>query len=177
LVLRGASRRVVDLLCLRGLKAMTSLADVNDEPVSPDLPPSASAAGQGPQPVRRGRDTARDVAAAVCALQALSLIGFVVFYLVELVQGAGDDPTRVVMSALLILVFAVGIGALARGWWRGANWPNTPTIVWNLLLLPVAWSLFQADRAVVALVLGLVALVGIVAAVRADTNEDSVSPE
>ena len=104
-------------------------------------------------------------------MQALSLVGFVVFYLVELVQGAGDDPTRVVMSALLILVFAVGIGALARGWWRGANWPNTPTIVWNLLLLPVGWSLFQADRLVVALLVGVVAVVGIVAAVRADRTE------
>lgn len=159
-----------------GRPRLTSLADVSDEPVPP-TPPASPAGDAGQHPVRRGRDTARDVAAAVCALQALSLVGFVVFYLVELVQGAGDDPTRVVMSALLILVFAVGIGALARGWWRGANWPNTPTIVWNLLLLPVAWSLLQADRAVVALVLGLVAVVGIVAAVRADTSEDAVSPE
>lgn len=150
---------------------MTSLADVNDKPASPDLPYDPVEGHGERHPVRRGRDTARDVAAAVCALQALSLVGFVVFYLVELVQGAGDDPTRVVMSALLILVFAVGIGALARGWWRGASWPNTPTIVWNLLLLPVAWSLFQADRLVVALLVGVVAVVGIVAAVRADTTE------
>ncbi|GAA4724532.1 hypothetical protein GCM10025782_23220 [Pedococcus ginsenosidimutans] len=155
----------------------TSLAQVNDEPAAPHVP-SGSSGGHGEgRSVRRGRDTARDVAAAVCAVQALSLVGFVVFYLVELVQGAGDDPTRVVMSALLILVFAVGIGALARGWWRGANWPNTPTIVWDLLLLPVAWSLFQAGRALVALLVGGVAVVGIVAAVRADTSEEPLRPE
>jgi hypothetical protein len=150
---------------------------VTDEPAAPDLP-SGSSEGEGERPpVRRGRDTARDVAAAVCAVQALSLVGFVVFYLVELVQGAGDDPTRVVMSALLILVFAVGIGALARGWWRGANWPNTPTIVWDLLLLPVAWSLLQAGRGVVALLVGGVAVAGIVSAVRADTSEEPLRPE
>jgi inner membrane protein involved in colicin E2 resistance len=150
---------------------------VNDKPAAPDLP-SGSFEGDGERlPVPRVRDTSRDVAAAACAVQALSLVGFVVFYLVELAQGAGDDPTRVVMSALLILVFAVGMGALARGWWRGANWPNTPTIVWGLLLLPVAWSLFQADRAVVALLVGLVAVVGIVAAVMADTSEKRVNPE
>ncbi|EBM0725681.1 hypothetical protein XE97_25315, partial [Salmonella enterica subsp. enterica serovar Senftenberg] len=109
---------------------------MNDTPASPESSVPFEGAGER-RPVGGRRDIARDVAAAVCAVQALSLLGFVVFYLVELVQGAGDDPTRVVMSALLILVFAVGIGALARGWWRGANWPNTPTIVWNLLLLPV----------------------------------------
>ena len=73
--------------------------------------------------------------------------------------------------ALLILVFAIGIGALARGWWSGANWPNTPTVVWNLLLLPVAWSLLQAGRGVVALLLAAVAVLGIVSAVRADTSD------
>lgn len=155
----------------------TSLAQVNDEPAAPDLPSGHSEGDAQGRPVRRGRDTARDVTAAVCAVQALSLVGFVGFYLVELVQGAGDDPTRVVMSALLILVFAVGIGALARGWWRGVNWPNTPTIVWNLLLLPVTWSLFQAGRAVVALLVGGVAVAGIVAAARADTSEEPLRPE
>jgi hypothetical protein len=155
----------------------TSLAQVTDEPAAPDFPSGSSEGEGGRPPVRRGRDTARDVAAAVCAVQALSLVGFVVFYLVELVQGAGDDPTRVVMSALLILVFAVGIGALARGWWRGANWPNTPTIVWDLLLLPVAWSLLQAGRGVVALLVGGVAVAGIVSAVRADTSEEPLRPE
>ena len=118
-----------------------------------------------------GRDVFRDVAAAVSAVQALSLLGFVVFYLWELTRGASDDAVLVVMSALLILVFAVGIGALARGWWRGDNWPNTPTVVWNLLLLPVSWSLFQAGRAVVAVLLAAVAVLGIVSAVRADTSD------
>ena len=150
---------------------------MNDTPTSSASPSGPSKGAGDSRAVGRRRDIARDVAAAVCAVQALSLLGFVVFYLVELVQGAGDDPTRVVMSALLILVFAVGIGDLARGWWRGGNWPNTPTIVWNLLLLPVAWSLFQAGRGVVALVLGLVAVAGIVAAVRADTTEEPTSPQ
>ena len=79
----------------------------------------------------RPRDPFRAVAAGVCGLQALALLGFVVFYLWELTQDSSDDVARVVMSALLILVFAVGIGAMARGWVRGDNWPNTPTVVWN----------------------------------------------
>ena len=125
---------------------------------------------QAPAP-SRPRDPFRAVAAGVCALQALALLGFVVFYLWELTQDSADDATRVVMSALLILVFAVGIAAMARGWVRGDNWPNTPTVVWNALLLPVGWSLVQSDHGLLGALVVVVALVGIVAAIRADTND------
>jgi hypothetical protein len=123
----------------------------------------------------RPRDPFRAVAAAVCGLQVLALLGFVAFYLWELTQDSASDVTRVVMSALLILVFAVGIAALARGWVRGDNWPNTPTVVWNALLLPIGWSLVQSDRGVVGALVIVVALVGIVAAIRADTMDDEDS--
>lgn len=131
-----------------------------------DLPPAGAPASA---PSRR--DPFRLLAAALCGLQALVLLGFCAFYLWELAQGAGDDPTRVVMSIVLIAVFAVLLGVLGRGWLQGANWPNTPTIVWNVLLLPVAWSLFQAGRGVLALALAVVGVLGVVAAARADTRD------
>ena len=31
--------------------------------------------------------------------------------------------------------------AMARAWRSGGTWPRTPTILWNLLMLPVAWSM------------------------------------
>ena len=119
----------------------------------------------------RPRDAFRSVAAAVCGLQVLALLGFVVFYLWELTQDSADDVARVVMSALLIAVFAVGIGAMARGWVRGDNWPNTPTVVWNLLLIPVGWSLVQSGRGLVGALVIVVALVGILSAIKADTTD------
>ncbi|MEO6411886.1 MAG: hypothetical protein ABIO48_04805 [Pedococcus sp.] len=119
----------------------------------------------------RPRDVFRSVAAVVCGLQVLALLGFVVFYLWELTQDTADDVARVVMSALLIAVFAVGIGAMARGWVRGDNWPNTPTVVWNLLLIPVGWSLVQSGRGLVGALVVVVALVGIVSAIKADTTD------
>ena len=140
----------------------------------PSLSPVTSPA---PAP-SRPRDVFRSVAAGVCGLQVLALLGFVVFYLWELTQDSADDVARVVMSALLIAVFAVGIGAMARGWLRGDNWPNTPTVVWNLLLIPVGWSLVQGDHGLVGAIVIVVALVGIVSAIRADTSEaEDVSPE
>lgn len=132
---------------------------------SPMHPPGGARSGS--------RDPFRGLAAAVSGLQALVLLGFVVFYLWELGQGSSADVASAVMSTLLILVFAVGLSALARGWWLGDDWPNTPTVVWNLLLLPVSWSLFQAGREVVALTLTAVAVVGVVAAVKAETSEPS----
>lgn len=120
-------------------------------------------------------DRARLVAGAVCALQAVFLLGFCGFSLYELAQDGSDSPLRVVMEVVLIAVFAAGLLALARYWVRGANWPNTPTIVWNLLLLPVAWGLVQGDRGLIALAVAAVAVVGIVSAVAADTSPASPS--
>src|SRR4051812_44143570 len=65
----------------------------------------------------------RRVAALLTGLQALALVGFAVFYVVELVLGQGSDTTRVLMSAVLILVGALALGALARGWLGPAAWP------------------------------------------------------
>ena len=125
----------------------------------------------------RPRDVFRSVAAGVCAVQVVVLLGFVVFYLWELTQDSGGDVARVVMSALLIAVFAVGIAAMARGWLLGDNWPNTPTVVWNALLLPVGWSLVQGERCLVGALVIVVALVGIVAAIRANTTDAEESED
>lgn len=120
-------------------------------------------------------DRPRLVAGAVCAAQGLFLLGFCVFSLYELAQGGSDDVTRVVMEVVLVAVFAAGLLALARFWVRGANWPNTPTIVWNLLLLPVAWGLVQGDRGLIALAVAAVAITGIVSAIAADTSSEPPS--
>jgi len=106
------------------------------------------------------------VAAVLSAAQGLLLLGFLAFYLYELVLGEGDDPGRVVMSAALMGVVGVALLAAARAWARAASWPRTPTIVWNLLLLPVAWSMWGggfwgaiplASAAVVGVAAGLAA--------------------
>jgi hypothetical protein len=117
----------------------------------------------------------RVVAAAVCAAQGLFLLGFCAFSLYELAQGGSDDATRVVMEVVLVAAFAAGLLGLARFWVRGANWPNTPTIVWNLLLLPVAWGLVQGGRGLIALAVAAVAITGIVSAVAADTSDADTS--
>lgn len=128
-----------------------------------------SPAGRRPS---RGADRARTIAGVASAVQGLFLLGFCVFSLYELAQGGAQDATRLVMEVVLVAVFAAGLLALARYWWAGANWPNTPTIVWNALLLPVAWGIGQGGQWLVALGVALVAVTGIVSAVAADTSAE-----
>lgn len=130
---------------------------------SPVTPRKDSPTAEASQPV----DRSRAVAALVCVAQALGLWGLCAFYLWEVATGHSDDVTRAVMSAILIAVFGALLLILARAWWGGAGWPNTPTVVWNLLLLPVAWGLKQGGFGWAAVVLAVVAVGGIVSALAA----------
>ena len=121
-------------------------------------------------------DRPRLVASGVCALQGLFLLGFCVFSLVELVSSGSDSPGRVVTEVLLVAGFAVGLLVLARFWVAGADWPKTPTIVWSVLLQPVAWGLVQGDRALIAGVVAAVAVTGLASAVAAHTGDRSDNP-
>jgi hypothetical protein len=118
---------------------------------------------------------ARRAAAAVCAVQALFLLGFCAFSLVELARGGSDDSLRVVMEVVLVAAFAAGLLALARAWLAGGGWPSTPTVVWNVLLLPVAWGLVQGGRGALGALVAAVALVGAGAALVAGRDGDETT--
>ena len=112
----------------------------------------------------------RRVAALVCLAEGLAILGFLAFYLYELVIGEGDDIGRVLMSMVLMAIAGVALLAMARAWWGGVGWPRTPTILWNLLLLPVAWSMHGAGFWG-AYPLAVAALAGIGAAAASDAAE------
>jgi len=108
--------------------------------------------------VRRSR-LGQLVAGAVCLLQAAVLAGLSVFYVVELSAGAGSDRMRVVSSTVLILVLAAGLALLGRLWLVGSGRPATPTVVWALLLVPVAVGMAQSGQVLICVgLLGLVVL-------------------
>jgi hypothetical protein len=108
-------------------------------------------------------------------VEAAALLGLCAFYLWEIAQGGSNDAVRAAMSAVLIAIFAVALGLLARAWVRGAGWPNTPTVVWNLLLLPVGWSLLTGGRTAIGAVVAVVGAVGVVAAVGAGSGASEPS--
>ncbi len=64
------------------------------------------------QPVTK--DPARRLAAAVCAVETIAMVGLGVFYLLQLSNAA--DQARVATEAVLILLTAAGLGLLTRLW-------------------------------------------------------------
>lgn len=104
------------------------------------------------------------VAAGVLWVQVVVIAGFVAFFVIEALLGQASDPAAVLTSLFVFLVGALGLAVLARGWARGRGWPRTPTLVWQALLLPIAWSLGQTRHWLVAAgVLGI-GVAGIVSA-------------
>lgn len=104
---------------------------------------------------------ARPLGAAVTAALTAALLGLVGFYLYELGIGASDSVIRVVMSIALFLLFAAAGAAMTRAWLLGLTWAATPTLVIGALLIPTAWSFFQAEQRVTALAIAAFAVVGI----------------
>jgi len=102
------------------------------------------------------------VAAALVGLEALVIAGFAVFYLIELVLGAGSDPMVVIMSVVTMLVFVVGLGYAAVGLWGRHPRAQAPAIAFNFLLVPLGIALFQFAPAWLAAAV-LVAAVGTIA--------------
>ena len=107
------------------------------------------------------------MAAGVSLAQALALLAFGVFYVVETVHGEAGDRTRAVMSVLLMVLFAGALAVLARLLWRRPAAVRTPAIVWNALLVPVAWGLFQSGQGAVGAAVLVTSLAAIAAAVVA----------
>lgn len=88
-------------------------------------------------------------AAALVGLQALALAGIAVFYAVELAVATTDDVTRAVVTAVLAVAAAAGLGLVTRGLAARRRWARAPALVTNVLVLPVAYDLVRGDRAYV----------------------------
>ena len=68
-----------------------------------------------------------------------------------------------VMFSVFTLLFALGLGFVARGLWQGMGWPRTATVVWLGLLLPVGWAMLQAGSGLPGSLILASAIVGIAA--------------
>lgn len=121
----------------------------------------------GPRPARL------TAAAALCALEGLALAAGGVWMLVLGAAGdSGDRQTGItggvtlVVLALLPLLAARGL-LLRRGWSRG------PAVITQIMALPVAYSLLQADSVAIpaGIVLAVVAITALVLLVNPATTK------
>ena len=108
-------------------------AAVNTPESTPSLPRAARHAGMPGL-----------VASVIIGVHALGCSVFAVFFPLMAARGAGLSNFSHVMFSVFTGLFAVGLGFVARGLWRGMSWPRTATAVWLVLLLPVGWAMAQA---------------------------------
>ena len=110
------------------------------------------------------------IAGLLTVVEGLILLAFAGFYVYEIALGAEDSLTTALTSAALIVIFGVALLVVARAWLRGQRWPRTPTLVWNVLLVPVAWSLRDSDQTLIAAGIAAVAVASIVAALASPAH-------
>ena len=110
------------------------------------------------------------IAGLLTLVEALIVLAFAGFYVYEIAIGAEDSLTTALTSAVLIVIFGAALLFVVRGWLRGQRWPRTPTLLWNVLLLPVAWSLRDSDQTLIAAGVAALAIASIVAALASPAH-------
>lgn len=108
--------------------------------------------------------------AALVGLQALGLVGVLVYLVVEAFAGTADSGQRVLVTVVLVALAAAGLAYTARGLAQVRRWARAPALVANLMVLAVAWGFYGGQRYVEALVLGLWGVAVVVALFAAPTN-------
>lgn len=95
---------------------------------------------------RSGGTRLRWLVAVVVALEALTLVGLAVAFVVEAITGAAGGPAAGLALAGVFLVVGAGLGACGYGVGKGLRWSRGPTITWQLLQAGVAMPLSASDR-------------------------------
>ncbi|MFC8918993.1 hypothetical protein ACGF5F_01680 [Streptomyces sp. NPDC047821] len=111
-------------------------------------------------------------AAAVAGLEALALFAGGVYLLVTSLTGRPDDLTQAVTGGATLLALGLIPLIAARGLLLCRSWSRGPAIITQLMALPVAWTLLQADSAAIpgGIALAAAALTGLVLLVHPATT-------
>jgi hypothetical protein len=127
---------------------------------------TADGTGAGPRP---GRVTA---AAALAALEGLALVVAGVWLLVLGIVGDPSDRKQAVTGGITLAVLALLPLLAARGLFGLRSWSRGPAVITQIMALPVAYNLLQADSVAIpaGIVLGAFAVVSLVLLVNPATT-------
>ncbi|MBO1336116.1 hypothetical protein [Streptomyces sp. VRA16 Mangrove soil] len=129
-------------------------------------PAPGTPAEDGPRP---GRLTA---AAALAGLEGAALVAGGGYMLVAGLGGHPDNPEQAITGGVTLIVLALLPLLAARGLLARKSWSRGPAIITQIMALPVAYTLMQADSAAIGagIVLGAVAVVSLVLLVNRETT-------
>ncbi|WP_405882389.1 hypothetical protein OG762_29605 [Streptomyces sp. NBC_01136] len=118
---------------------------------------------------RPGRLTA---AAALAALEGLALAVGGAWMLVLGLTGDPDDRQQAVTGGVTLIVLALLPLLAARGLLLRRSWSRGPAVITQIMALPVAYNLLQADSIAIpaGIVLAVVAITALVLLVNAETT-------
>lgn len=124
-------------------------------------------------PAPSSRSGLARTAAGIVGAQAVVLLAFALVFAVKSLHGENDGRGEVVAFIALLVLSAAGLGLVARALWRRRSWPRTATMVWEVLLVPVAVSLIQSGWLVLGVLVLFAALVAIAAVLLSRPAEAS----
>jgi hypothetical protein len=101
-------------------------------------------------------------AAVLEAAEGVAAIGFGAYTGVETAAGQAYDAASAIGVTVLALAGGLGMLACARGLLRADQWSRAPTVLTQLFALPVAWSLWQSERPLIALPMAVVAVLALI---------------
>ncbi|MFI6942286.1 hypothetical protein ACIBI4_23690 [Streptomyces sp. NPDC050418] len=84
-------------------------------------------------------------AAALAALEGVALLVGGVWMLVQGLTGTADNVTSAETGGVTLIVLAAIPLLAARGLLKLRSWSRGPAIITQIMALPVAWQLLQAD--------------------------------
>ncbi len=111
-------------------------------------------------------------AALLAALEGLALVVGGVWILVLGLTGHPDDRQQAVTGGITLVVLALLPLLAARGLLALRSWSRGPAVITQLLALPVAYNLLQADSMAIpgGIALAVVAVVSLVLLVNPETT-------
>ncbi|CAM5320438.1 Integral membrane protein OS=Streptomyces alboniger OX=132473 GN=CP975_23895 PE=4 SV=1 [Streptomyces alboniger] len=138
--------------------------------MSADQTPTPEAEIAGPQGPRPGRLVA---AAALTALEGLALVVGGAWMFIEGFAGDPDDRRSAVTGGVTLIVLALLPLLAARGLLGRRGWSRGPAVITQIMALPVAYNLLQADSVAIpaGIALGVVAIAALVLLVNAATTQ------
>lgn len=141
----------------------------------PDGYPSGVSAEQNPTPqtsAAEPRPARLTAAAALAGLEALALIGGGVWMLVLGLTGSPDDRQQAVTGGITLIVLALLPLLAARGLLLRRSWSRGPAVITQIMALPVAYNLLQADSIAIpgGIALAVVAVAALVLLVNPATT-------
>lgn len=123
-------------------------------------------------PAAQSRPRRLTYAAALAALEGAALVGGGLWVVVRALTGDPDGRQQAVTLGITLVVLALLPLLAARGLLLRRGWSRGPAVITQLMALPVAYNLLQADSMAipVGIALAVVAVAALVLLVNSETT-------